>query len=177
MNISGMHGGADLHYPQKVRAERESKEAAGAEFTSVMSKVETGTGVVVSLSEEAQVISRADSQPVGIAHTTRWLRNNPDQSEVARYVEFWVKTPSDELVSVVDEGRGVYRVYYASTGLPVTPESSAYFKELDQKVVAERTQIFNEEMAKGTPPIDIWEKIQRYMSEQPIEYLQMMNWH
>lgn len=178
MAISGIGQGISGNFShfQPSQPRTQSHETAVSQ-TSSFSTALAQAGVVVTLSDEGQRTAQAHSLPAWVESWSTSLRNRPDQQQAAREVETFAKIPDDELVSLVEGKDGVTRVYYASTGLPVTAESTAYFKELRQSIHSERTRIYNEEVAKGAAPADIFDTLVQYMRTQPKEYLHMMNFY
>lgn len=154
-----------------------TQREAQPQATSPTASASASPSTVVTLSAEALARSRHSDLPEHIQNRSDWLRNNPDQQEAARYVEMIATTPNHELVSIAPGSDGIKGVYYKSGGAPVTEQSRAWFKDISETALAERTRIYDSENAKGTPPADIYDKIQQYMSTLPPSYLHMMNWY
>ena len=93
------------------------------------------------------------------------------------YVQSMATIPGGALVSYGPNSDGITDVYYAATGLPVTPESTARHDALVRSITAGTTAIFNAESAKGTPAADMFEKMHAYMATQPHDYLEAIEWY
>ncbi len=64
-------------------------------------------------------------------------------------------------------------MYYSNTREPVTEESTAYFMMADAKYQAEKVALYELELSKGTPLIDIYDKLSDLTSKQPARLLGM----
>lgn len=132
-------------------------------------------GIEVTLSDNAKRIS-SSGLPGWVTEQSEKLRANPDQASAMRYVESMATISGGALISNGPNSDGINDVYYAATGLPVTPESKARFESLSQSIVAETSKIFHTELAKGTSAADIFEKIHQHMATQPKDYLEATEW-
>lgn len=79
-----------------------------------------------------------------------------------------------DMSGLLPGGDGIIR--YAGSGEPVTAESKAYFNKQEASFRRERINIYESEMAKGTPPADVYDKLVAAMGNQPARYRAMMNW-
>lgn len=64
-------------------------------------------------------------------------------------------------------------MYYSNTREPVTEESTAYFMMADAKYHAEKIALYELELSKGTPLMDIYDKLSDLTSKQPTRFLGM----
>ncbi|MBX6964442.1 hypothetical protein [Alcaligenes faecalis] len=76
------------------------------------------------------------------------------------------------LVDITDWLKGG-PMYYSNTREPVTEESTAYFLLADGKYQAEKVALYELELSKGTPLIDIYDKLSDLTSKQPARLLGM----
>ena len=76
------------------------------------------------------------------------------------------------LVDITDWLKGG-PIYYSNTREPVTEESAAYFMMADAKYQAEKVALYELELSKGTPLIDIYDKLSDLTSKQPARLLGM----
>lgn len=67
-------------------------------------------------------------------------------------------------------------IRYSATGEVVTEESLAAFKEEAAKVTAGRIALYQAEKAKGTPDVQILEKLFAYVDGQSDNYLGKLGW-
>lgn len=65
---------------------------------------------------------------------------------------------------------------YACTGERVTDENLAAFKAEAAKVTEGRIALYREEKAKGTPDVQILEKLFAYVDRQSDDYLSKLGW-
>jgi hypothetical protein len=157
------------------------------EFSSILRCVEnnktiTGSSQIdeVTLSDKAKG-AESNELPGWVQKQAALYRNNPDQNEAMRSVRILATTPSSgtghggALVSVPENFAGP--LHYTVTGSPVTKENAAKFEALAQSIDAESKRIFDTEFANGATAAEIFEKIQHYMSTQPADYLEALNWY
>lgn len=64
----------------------------------------------------------------------------------------------------------------AATGEIYTPEKQAYFKEIAELYHGGRVELYKNELAKGTPPLEIIDKIFDYNETLPDEFRKMSGW-
>lgn len=67
-------------------------------------------------------------------------------------------------------------IRYSATGELVTPETSAYFARTHLAMQRERTELYQAELLKGTPPAEILEKIFDFNESMPTRFLEMAGW-
>ncbi|MCG8157261.1 hypothetical protein JMY81_15490 [Brenneria goodwinii] len=154
------------------------KTEDGVSFAAVLSKSvsdndSTDESTVTAFSSTKSSSEKSSSYS---ATMSELLHNKSNKDEVANVVKTLATTSDDELVAIHDNPDGSYYLTYSSTGQPVTSASSASFKEFSASALAGRTAIYNEEIAKGTDPADIFDKIVSYMNTQPQSYLDVINW-
>ncbi|MHB0764894.1 hypothetical protein ACYCFC_11055 [Stutzerimonas sp. NM35] len=133
-------------------------------------------GVQVTLSEGARRAASGEL-PGWVKEKAEDLRNNPDQAEAMNFVESMATISGGPLISNGPNSDGINDVYYAATGLPVTPASKARYEALSQSITANTTAIFEAERAKGASAADIFEKMHAYMATQPTDYLEATEWY
>lgn len=98
---------------------------------------------------------------------SRSLHANPDKASVSDFVQLLATNHDDALVSVGATPNDP--AHYLNTGEVVTPESTASFNLRSQQVLAGRTSLYNQEVAKGTNPADIYDKMVSYMKALPAD--------
>ncbi|WP_312481231.1 hypothetical protein [Stutzerimonas nitrititolerans] len=133
-------------------------------------------GIQVTLSEGARR-SASGELPGWVKEKAEDLRNNPNQAEAMDFVQSMATVPGGALLSYGPNSDGFSDVYYAATGLPVTPENKARYEALSQSITANTTAIFEAERAKGASAADIFEKMHAYMATQPTDYLEATEWY
>jgi hypothetical protein len=157
------------------------------EFSSILRSVENNKSTTgTSQSDDVTLYDKAKGAgsyelPGWVQKQAESYRNNPDQNEAMRAVRVLATTPSSgsghgaALVSVPENFAGP--LHYTVTGSPVTKENAAKFEALAQSIDAESKRIFDTEFANGATAAEIFEKIQHYMSTQPEDYLEALNWY
>lgn len=164
--------------PAAYTATSMSSVNSGSSSTSVATLSPSQNSTAVTLSDEAK--RRNALATAGVSdYWQKWsqtLHESTDSASVAKYVETFATAKDGELVALGPNSDGIRDVYYTSNGQPVTDQTKAYFADMSAKVLAERTKIYNTEVAKGTPPADIFDKLAIYQSSLPTDYLQMMGW-
>jgi hypothetical protein len=74
------------------------------------------------------------------------------------------------------EGAGKGPTRYSATGEVVTPESEARYKALAASHGAASLALYNDEMAKGSDPADIFDKLIALVDAQPEDYRSFIDW-
>lgn len=64
----------------------------------------------------------------------------------------------------------------AATGEIFTPEKQEFFKQISDLYHGGRVKIYKEELARGTPPLDIIKKIFDYNATMPEDFRKMSGW-
>lgn len=67
-------------------------------------------------------------------------------------------------------------VRIAATGEIYTPEKQAYYKEISEFYREGRVKLYENELAQGTPPLEIINKIFDYNETLPEEFRKMSGW-
>lgn len=151
MNISSLQGVLNLGAYNQVNSSATDKSVAELSTPVSTSQGVAKAGVQVTLTANARPIAM-NELPGWVKERSDALRNNPNQAEAMGYVQSMATIPGGALVSYGPNSDGITDVYYAATGLPVTPESTARHDALVRSITAGTTAIFNAESAKGTPP-------------------------
>jgi hypothetical protein len=74
------------------------------------------------------------------------------------------------------EGSGTGPTRYSATGEVVTPQSEARYRKLADAHGAASRSLYNAEMAKGTDPADIFDKLIALVDAQPEDFRSFINW-
>lgn len=64
----------------------------------------------------------------------------------------------------------------AATGEIYTPEKAAYFKQITDLFHERRVELYKNELSKGTPPLEIIDKIFNYNETLPEDFQRMSGW-
>lgn len=91
-------------------------------------------------------------------------------TEAAAFVKTMAYTQTGPLVSLDGPPGSTGPWKYAATGEPVTEESKSYFNEVESKAQSGRIALYEAEVAKGTSPAEIMDKIIAYQRTQPLRY-------
>lgn len=158
--------GYDVSSSQKVRTPSDSSSVEGSR-----------DGASVTLSGDA--IHAYNSSEMGPPKWTEKisekLHANPDKAEVMDYVKQSFSIPDHELITIGPDPENILK--YAGTDIVVTPGSSEKFGIESQRVLKDRGDLLNNEIAKGTDPADIYDKMIGFMSSQPSDYLEKIGWY
>lgn len=176
MNISSLQGVLNLSAYNQVNSSATDKSVAELSTPVSTSQGAAKAGVQVTLTENTRPASM-EELPGWVKEKADDLRNNPNQAEAMGFVQLMATIPGGALISNGPNSDGINDVYYAATGVPVTPENKARHDALVQSITADTTAIFNAESAKGTPAADIFEKMHAYMATQPHDYLEAIEWY
>jgi len=113
------------------------------------------------------------------AISSREARNNimriarSDPTEASQLACFYAyNSLGGELLDVSDRPN----IRYSATGELVTSESSAYFAKTNIAIQRARTELYQTEIKKGTPPTQILEKIFDFNDALPQRFLEMAGW-
>lgn len=171
--------------PQSIQNSSPLKQISSTDSSKFITEIDNSlianrgpdnSGIQITLSDRS-IRASSTEFPGWVQEKSTDLRNNPDQIEAMNFVQSMATTPGGALISNGPNSDGINDVYYAATGLPVTPDSKARHEALTQSITANTTAIFEAERSKGTPAADIFDKIQTYMSRQPKDYLEAIEWH
>jgi len=86
---------------------------------------------------------------------------------------------SDAYSSLAGEGLDLTDypiIRYSSTGEIVNDETTLYFAKNMFSMQKQRTHLYESEIAKGTPPVKILEKILDFNDGLPQKFREMANW-
>jgi hypothetical protein len=67
-------------------------------------------------------------------------------------------------------------IRYSGNGELITEESSAYYTKTMLAMQKERADLYRSEIGKGTPPVDILEKILKFNDSLPPRFLDINGW-
>lgn len=67
-------------------------------------------------------------------------------------------------------------IRYSGNGELITAESSAYYTKTMLAMQRERAELYRTEIGKGTPPVDVLEKILKFNDSLPSRFLDMNSW-
>jgi hypothetical protein len=103
------------------------------------------------------------------------IMNDARSSPEAAYKLLNTYTFNSLTMPLYDDTDEDYR-RYSGNGEMITAESEAYFGKIMQAAQRERNELYRFEMEKGTPPIDILEKILAFNDSLPPRFLDMCYW-
>jgi len=176
MNISSIQGFLNLASYNQANSAANGRSFSEPGTSLSAARGAEKPGIQVTLSEGARR-SASGELPGWVKEKSEDLRNNPDQAEAMNFVQSMATIPGGALLSYGPNSDGFSDVYYAATGLPVTPENKARHEALSQSITANTTAIFEAERAKGASAADIFEKMHAYMATQPTDYLEAAEWY
>lgn len=128
----------------------------------------------VTLSPEARARELAASHP-RFGAFSQLAHANPQFAEEMAYAYSHLDDgPLYDMSAWDGGGKGPTR--YSATGEVVTPESEARYKKLAAAHGAASLSLYNTEMAKGTDPADIFDKLIALMDAQPEEFRSFIDW-
>jgi len=132
----------------------------------------------VTLSEKAVALSskdgRDEDEDLGllVCWTPDWLArfaNQYTEAEQYEQLKTWVfndYSPGFDCSDYIHGGN----LYYATTRIPVTPESEVIDKKQSSAFVAEMKAMYASEMSKGSSAMDIYKKIGKLVLSQPNDF-------
>ncbi|WP_243245593.1 hypothetical protein [Pseudomonas maioricensis] len=129
--------------------------------------------------EEKMNCYRPDRQPVGRILSNEQIREDimmeartspEDAYRLAHSYAF--NSLTMPLIDVTDRDN----IRYSGNGELITAESSAYYTNTMLTMQRERINLYRAEMKKGTPPIEILEKVLRFNDSLPPRFLDMSSW-
>jgi hypothetical protein len=131
-------------------------------------------GCSVALSSEARARESAASHPRFGAFSQR-AHVDPDfAAEMAYAYSHLDDGPLYDMSAW--EGAGTGPTRYSATGEVVTPKSEARYKHLAASHGAASLSLYNAEMAKGTDPADIFDKLIALVDSQPEDFRSFIDW-
>jgi hypothetical protein len=128
----------------------------------------------VTLSSEARARESAASHPRFGAFSQRAHVDPEFAKEMAYAYSHLDDGPLYDLSAFDNGGKGPMR--YSATGEVVTPESEARYKKLAATHGAASLSLYNTEMAKGTDPADIFDKLIALVDAQPEDFRSFIDW-
>lgn len=134
------------------------------------------SSVTVSLSQAARDLAAQPTTTPSLRFRNLVLRDAAgDPSFARKMTEQFAYNDSYELHGpLVDISHDPIR--YSATGEVVTDENLAAFKAEAAKVTTGRIALYQAEKAKGTPDVQILEKLFAYVDAQSDNYLSKLNW-
>ncbi|CAB3811274.1 hypothetical protein LMG26842_00151 [Achromobacter dolens] len=179
--LSGPSGPLGFNYSST----RFTTDANGeARFTEVMGSAKQKyieslpASKAVTLSDKAVALSsqEADDEDADLSllvcWTPDWLArfaNQYTEAEQYEQLKTWVfndYSPGFDCSDYIHEGD----LYYATTRIPVTPESEMIDKKQSNAFVADLKSMYAVEMSKGSSAMDIYKKIGRLILSQPDDF-------
>ncbi|GAB1835799.1 hypothetical protein MyNCGM121_25740 [Achromobacter xylosoxidans] len=179
--LSGPSGPLGFNYSST----RFTTDANGeARFTEVMGSAKqkyiesSPASKAVTLSDKAVALSsqEADDEDADLSllvcWTPDWLArfaNQYTEAEQYEQLKTWVfndYSPGFDCSDYIHGGD----LYYATTRIPVTPESEMIDKKQSNAFVADLKSMYAVEMSKGSSAMDIYKKIGRLILSQPDDF-------
>ena len=179
--LSGPSGPLGFNYSST----RFTTDANGeARFTEVMGSAKqkyiesSPASKAVTLSDKAVALSsqEADDEDADLSllvcWTPDWLArfaNQYTEAEQYEQLKTWVfndYSPGFDCYDYIHGGD----LYYATTRIPVTPESEMIDKKQSNAFVADLKSMYAVEMSKGSSAMDIYKKIGRLILSQPDDF-------
>ncbi|CUI47622.1 hypothetical protein [Achromobacter xylosoxidans] len=179
--LSGPSGPLGFNYSST----RFTTDANGeARFTEVMGSAKqkyiesSPESKAVTLSDKAVALSsqEADDEDADLSllvcWTPDWLArfaNQYTEAEQYEQLKTWVfndYSPGFDCSDYINGGD----LYYATTRIPVTPESEMIDKKQSNAFVADLKSMYAVEMSKGSSAMDIYKKIGRLILSQPDDF-------
>ncbi|MDQ6992752.1 MAG: hypothetical protein Q9M31_04700 [Mariprofundus sp.] len=140
-------------------------------FVDLKKEISTGVSAVLSSFTRAAQAKELSKSPYNYGMFSIIAHKHPVIAEQTAYgYAYGMEQP------LVDYSHGVNDVRYTMTGEAVTPESTAWFNQISDRVQTEKFTLYESEKAKGTSAADILDKIISFMDQQPEKYLQLVNW-
>ena len=164
MEIFGTRGAGGIE-PVAVRT-RPSQPAVSEANTRVADNV--------SLSPEARARAAAASHPRFGAFSQLAHFDAGFAEEMAYAYAHLDDGPMYDLSAWDNGGKGPTR--YTATGEVVTPQSEARYRKLADAHKAASLSLYNAEIAKGTDPADIFDKLIALVDAQPEDFRSFLNW-
>lgn len=122
---------------------------------------------------------RPDRQPVGRILSNQQLRedimmearaSSEDAYRLAHSYAF--ESLTMPLIDVTDRDN----IRYSGNGELITAESSAYYTKTMLAMQKERADLYRTEIGKGTPPVEVLEKILQFNDSLPSRFLDINGW-
>lgn len=122
---------------------------------------------------------RPDRQPVGRILSNQQIRedimmearaSSKDAYRLAHSYAF--NSLTMPLIDVTDRDN----IRYSGNGELITAESSAYYTNTMLAMQRERINLYRAEIEKGTPPVEVLEKILNFNDSLPARFLDMGGW-
>jgi 7-cyano-7-deazaguanine synthase in queuosine biosynthesis len=129
--------------------------------------------------EETMNCYRPDRRPVGRILTNQQIREDimmeartspEDANRLAHSYAF--NSLTMPLIDVTDRDN----IRYSGNGELITAESSAYYTNTMLAMQRERIKLYRAEIEKGTPPVEILEKVLKFNDSLPPRFLDMGSW-
>jgi hypothetical protein len=131
------------------------------------------------LDDSITVSSTARSRAEAAAHP-RWgalsarIHEDPDIADEVAYD--FAHNVLQPLVNITEMMNGTGPVRYTATGEPVTQESEARYQGMAESLRAASVALYHEELARGTGPADIFDKLVALGDTQSAEFRGMAHW-
>lgn len=143
---------------------------------STKDPAKTADTAIISQAGRDALSSSSDTSETSV--TDGWLSRaaHSDPADAEKLAYGFSHTSDGALVNITDYANGTGPIRYTATDQPVTEENQARFNNLAQKILKERTDLYDTEKAKGTPAAEIVDKLIGFMKAQPTWYLEMSGW-
>lgn len=148
----------------KDATSRRTTDSAGQSFMQTFSEAVTASETDKEHTRSAKSVS---------LRSFLFDRANNDPQEAARLANAYTYTSlNGEMHDLTD-----YPIIrYCATGEIVNDETTLYFAKNMLSMQKQRTHLYESEIAKGTPPVKILEKILDFNDGLPQKFREMANW-
>lgn len=129
--------------------------------------------------EETMNCYRPDRRPVGRILSNQQIREDimmeartsPKNAYTLSH-SYAFNSLTMPLIDVTDRDK----IRYSGNGELITAESSAYYTKTMLAMQKERIDLYRTEIEKGTPPVELLEKILKFNDALPSRFLDMNSW-